>query len=144
MDKFTPHIRLFIFRLAAKAIDFFLVCLVHCNFDQAFWTILGIAYLLASDGFFKGQSIGKRIVGLQVEYIDTDQKKNIACPYSQSVVRNLPFGLIVLLSTVPLFGKLFSLLGIIFIAIEIYFMYSDEEGIRIGDIYAKTRVSIQP
>ncbi|MEZ4818729.1 MAG: RDD family protein [Bdellovibrionota bacterium] len=106
--------------------------------------MFGIFYLLAADGFFQGQSLGKRIVGLHVRYISSMQGQYTACPYSQSAIRNMPFALTLFLSTLPILGKLFILLGLIFIGIEIYFMYSDDEGIRIGDIYAKTRVDLKP
>lgn len=135
-----PQMQLLVYRLISKAIDFFLVMIMHAYFEHVFSTLLALAYMLCADGFFQGQSIGKRIVGLKVSYLDDNQ--SIPCPFMQSAIRNAPFALILLLSTIPILGRLFELLGVVFIAIEIYFMYSDEEGIRIGDIYAKTKVTL--
>lgn len=142
MKSISAQQKLFIYRLIAKGIDFFLVGVVHAYFDHVFTTLLALGYLLAADGFFKGQSLGKRIVGLDVTHVKNGQL--LACPFRESAIRNAPFALIMLLSTLPILGILFQFFGAAFIAIEVYFMYTDEEGIRIGDIYAKTRVSDRP
>ena len=40
----------------------------------------------------------------------------------------------------PFVGIVFVILGFVLVFVEIYFMYSDPENMRIGDIYAKTKV----
>lgn len=136
----SPHMQQFSARLIAKAIDFGFVLFIHHYFDQAFFTILMLVYLAVCDGLWNGQSLGKRIIGLRVLFLETEKSHSALFPYLQSAIRNAPFAVIMFLSLIPILGVLFTLLGLIFIAIEIYFIYTDEEGIRIGDIYAKTRV----
>jgi uncharacterized RDD family membrane protein YckC len=60
------------------------------------------------------------------------------------VIRNGFFALIIFLSWIPVLGVVFVVLGLLFIGIEIYFMYTDDDGLRIGDIYAKTTVVMAP
>jgi uncharacterized RDD family membrane protein YckC len=126
-------------RLIAKGIDFFLVLYV-CSAEQAFWVIASIIYLLVCDSFFEGQSIGKRLVGLKTLYMDDETKKYERATYVQSAIRNSGFALAVLLGIIPFVGIVFKILGCLLVFIEIYFMYSDAERMRIGDIYAKTKV----
>jgi len=52
----------------------------------AMWLII-IGYTLIADGMFKGQSIGKKILGLYV----VDKKTNVPCTYMQSVMRNITY-----------------------------------------------------
>lgn len=126
-------------RLIAKGIDFFLVYWIT-NSDDAFWIIVSIVYLLICDGFFQGQSLGKRIVGLRALYWNQHTKEYLPVTYVQSAIRNCVFSLILFLSTVPFLNIVFSIIGSILIMLEVYFMYTDPERMRIGDIYAKTKV----
>ncbi|MEZ4705140.1 MAG: RDD family protein [Bdellovibrionota bacterium] len=127
-------------RWGAKAIDLGLVFFLYIN-ASFFWLLLGIAYVVLSDGFFKGQSLGKRIVGLRtLETIDPVTLETAPCSFLNSAIRNSPFALMFLLGKIPILQILFWLVGILFIVVEMYFIYSDEEGTRIGDIYAKTHV----
>lgn len=138
MNSLSHAQKLFAFRLVAKSIDFGLAWMVHGYFDEVFTSLLALSYLLVMDGFFQGQSLGKRIVGLRVLHVK--DQETVACPFQESAIRNLPFALIMALSTIPILGIIFQIFGVVFMLIEVYFMYTDEEGIRIGDIYAKTRV----
>ena len=126
-------------RLMAKGIDFFLVLYVARN-EHAFWIILGILYLLISDGFFQGQSLGKRIVGLKTIYFEPKTREYLNVSFAQSAIRNCVFAGILLLSIIPWLGFVFGILGMILILLEVYFMYTDPEQMRIGDIYARTKV----
>lgn len=126
-------------RLLAKGIDFFMVILV-CRNEHAFWVILSLVYLLIADGFFVGQSIGKRIVGIKTVYLEPHSKEYVPATFVQSGIRNCAFAAILFLSIIPLIGFVFIILGSILILMEVYFMYSDSERMRIGDIYAKTKV----
>lgn len=126
-------------RLIAKGVDFFLVLYVSRS-EHAFWIIVSMAYLLLSDGFFQGQSLGKRIVGLKTVYLDSDTKEYQFATYAHSAIRNCAFAAVLFLSIVPFIGIIFSILGVVLVLMEVYFMYSDPENLRIGDIYAKTKV----
>lgn len=127
-------------RLIAKGIDFFLVVYVSSS-EHAFSVIVCLAYLLLMDSFFEGQSLGKRIVGLKTLYLDSETHKYEKCTYVQSAIRNSGFAAALLLSIIPIVGIVFKILGCLMVFIEIYFMYSDAERMRIGDIYAKTKVA---
>lgn len=97
-------------------------------------------YILISDGFFRGQSVGKKLVGLRVVLTDSGVEGK-RCSFRRSVVRNLPYGFIVVFGSIPLFGLFIVLpLGVLFLMIEAYFVYADDRGIRIFDIYAGTQV----
>ncbi|MCB0326005.1 MAG: RDD family protein [Bdellovibrionales bacterium] len=130
----------YIHRFGAKAIDLgpFLFFYGDLSF---FWLLLAGAYIACADGLFKGQSIGKRIVGLRtLEIIDPVDHKTQACSYLASAIRNSPFVLMLFLGKIPLLNILFWLVGGLFVLVEMYFIYTDEESTRIGDIYAKTQV----
>lgn len=101
-------------------------------------------YLLMADGFFQGQSLGKRIVGLKTVYLDNDTKEFQLATFAHSAIRNCAFAAILFLSIIPFIGIVFSILGCVLVLVEVYFMYSDPENLRIGDIYAKTKVVIAP
>jgi uncharacterized RDD family membrane protein YckC len=126
-------------RITAKGVDFFLVLYVSRS-EHAFWIIISIIYLLMCDGFFQGQSLGKRIVGLKTMYLEPTNKEYLTCTFFQSAIRNCMFAAVLLLSIIPFIGVVFSILGCVVVFVEMYFMYSDPEGMRIGDIYAKTKV----
>ena len=136
--------KLFTFRLVAKLMDFALAYWMMEYFDAWLISLLALAYILFADGLFHGQSLGKRLMGLRVVRTHPDTLAAEDCDFYHSVVRNVPFALIIFLERIPILGVIFALLGLIFVAIEIYFMFTDEDGIRIGDIYAKTSVVMAP
>lgn len=128
-----------IHRAIGKSIDFVLmgVLLLLPNLVGIFAAGL---YILVSDGFFRGQSVGKKLVGLRVVATDPGQEGS-KCTFRRSVVRNFPYGFIVVFGSIPLFGLFIVLpLGVLFLMIEAYFVYADDHGIRIFDIYAGTQV----
>lgn len=99
--------------------------------------IAGLTYILICDGFKGGISLGKRLIGLRV----INKKTGKPCSYKESIIRNLPFAIVVLFSMIPFLGWfLFFTLGIAIIAFEFYLIYSDPLGIRIGDTLADTQV----
>jgi hypothetical protein len=129
-----------IHRAIGKSIDFLLVGFL-CRFLPSWVGVFsGPLYILISDGFFHGQSVGKKLAGLRVVLTDAG-KEGQRCTFRCSMVRNLPYGVITLLSQIPIFGGFIVLpLGILFLLVEAYFVHADEHGIRIGDIYAHTQV----
>lgn len=98
--------------------------------------IAALAYLLLKDGLFDGQSMGKRIMKLQV--ID---EEGIRGDYSTSVKRNIIFAVPFVVLMIPVVGAAFApflALGI-FIA-ELVAALQDEKGRRIGDKWTGTQV----
>ncbi len=128
-------------RLLAKFIDFLLVGALF-TFPSFIGPLAAITYIVISDGFKGGQSIGKRIIGLRV--IST-RGAAAPCDFKQSIIRNGMFGgLIVLyfiLGPIPYAGKLIVFLAwAAAIGAEIMLIYSDESGARFGDRLADTLV----
>lgn len=123
-------------RLLAKAIDIFLV-LILSTLYYPLGLFLGIVYLAMSDGLQKGQSVGKKFIGLGVvSLID-----GTPCTFKQSLVRNLPLTIPLVLFLVPLWGWLLGmLLGLVFTVLELYFLFKLDTGHRIGDVMADTTV----
>jgi uncharacterized RDD family membrane protein YckC len=74
-----------------------------------------VLYLLVSDGLPGGQSLGKRVVGIQVVHAET----GVPCGYGRSLVRNLSLGLLSPLDELTLLGA---------------------QRRRLGDFLARTRV----
>ena len=79
----------------------------------AMWLVV-LIYTLLADGMFKGQSIGKKILGLYV----VNTKTNEPCTFTQSALRNITY-----------------LLGFI----DLIFLVGSERR-RIGDRLASTKV----
>jgi uncharacterized RDD family membrane protein YckC len=124
------------FRVAAKLIDLFLVCL-GIFFFYPMGLIIGIIYLCFADSLYDGQSVGKRFMGLGVVSLVDGSP----CSVFQSCVRNLPF-------TAPLFFLIFPLwwgwvISAVFAlplaAMEVYFILKGSHH-RLGDILADTTV----
>lgn len=127
-----------IHRAIGKAIDFVLVG-VFAYLPRVGIVAAGL-YILISDGFFNGQSIGKKLVGLRVVLTEPGREGQ-KCTFRRSAVRNLPYAVVVVFGAIPIFGWFIVLpLGVLFMLIEAYFVYADDQGIRIGDIYAGTQV----
>lgn len=129
-------------RLIAKSIDFFIaafVFVIFSYFGAGFLGMLGsVGYILLGDGFFNGQSLGKRLVNLKVVVMKGDELRK--CSFAASIIRNAVL-IVVLFSSIPIIGWfIFFPLGILVLAIETYFTYSDENGRRIGDVLAGTNV----
>jgi hypothetical protein len=127
-----------IHRGIAKAIDFLLVAFIA--YFNWVGVLIGALYIAISDGFFNGQSVGKRILGLSVQVNDMSKGPR-PCTFRDSIIRNAQFSVVVILASIPIIGWFFFLpLGIVMALIESYFVYFDDQGIRIGDIFAASRV----
>ncbi len=99
------------------------IALLLCAFAPAGW-LLGVAYLMVRDGLWGGASIGKRMLSLQV--IRRDAGAGIGLV--DSLRRNVIFA-------IPLLNAALS--AAVFEGVVLYF---DEEGLRVGDRLAGTRV----
>ncbi|MCK9223581.1 MAG: zinc ribbon domain-containing protein [Candidatus Muirbacterium halophilum] len=113
-------------------------------------SILGAFYILFKDIITKNGSIGKIFTGL----IILDMSKKVKAGFKQKIARNLflsigLFFLIILsiLQNIYIIGFAFKLVWILsfalwmtFIALEAYYIYTDENGQRLSDRLAKTTV----
>lgn len=69
--------------------------------------LLSAAYLLLADGLPRGQSLGKRMLGMAV----VDQATKKPCTFAQSFVRNLLLGILGFIDWVFIFGATRQRLG---------------------------------
>ncbi len=123
-------------RLIAKAIDLFLALLLSFFF-YPIGILLACTYLILSDSLQDGQSVGKKLIGFKViSLID-----GTACTVRQSMVRNLPFLIPLVLAIVPLWGWVIAiLLGLPLMSFELYLLLKLDSGHRMGDVMADTTV----
>jgi uncharacterized RDD family membrane protein YckC len=128
-------------RVIAKLIDIFVVFVVAALLPYPFGPLLGFLYSLLGDGIhykqFQGQSLGKRLLRLQVINTETGKPANLR----DSALRNTPVGVATFFAIIPLWGWLIlGLIGVPLMAMEIYLMLSAEKGHRLGDVMGDTEV----
>ncbi|NME71400.1 RDD family protein [Flammeovirga aprica] len=85
--------------------------------------LLPLLYMLLKDGMGKGQSIGKKVVGLTVINVDTLEP----CSKGQSFLRNF---ILMFLNTIPVIGN----------TLEVIIAVIAEDGKRLGDRAVRTQV----
>jgi len=90
-------------------------------------------YLLVRDGLFARQSVGKKLIGLRVVSADGP---GVPVSFRESILRNAPLAIAFLLFLVPYAGWV---LGPLVLAVEGLAALGDEQGMRIGDLVARTR-----
>lgn len=126
----------FLERASAKFIDM-AFALILASVLSPVGPAAGLVYSLIADGLMEGRSIGKFLVGIKA--IDKDTQK--PCSIHKSVLRNIPFGFAILMFIVPVIGLfLFIFIGLSIVGVETYFLYTDLEGMRVGDTLADTIV----
>ena len=127
-------------RALAKIIDFLVAALAYTLAGWVGILVAGV-YLLLADAFFQGQSLGKKLIGLRVVVPAGSGVESHPCAYRESMIRNGAFAFIIVVGSIPFLGYfVVAPLGVVFVIVEAYFVYSDDEGVRIGDIFAGTRV----
>lgn len=119
-------------RFIAKAIDGLLIAAASQVIAPVGW-ISGLAYALIADGFPGGQSVGKRLIGLQTVVPRTKEFSG----FRESIIRNLPLGFAYLLYPIPYVGWLLAGAVLLF---EALLLIGNEQGIRLGDEIAGTQV----
>jgi uncharacterized RDD family membrane protein YckC len=119
-------------RFIAKAIDGMLVAAASQVIEPVGW-ISGLAYALIADGFPGGQSVGKRLIGLQTVVPRTKEFSG----FRESIVRNLPLAAAYLLVPIPYVGWLLA--GAV-VGFEALLLIGNEQGVRLGDEIAGTQV----
>lgn len=119
-------------RIIAKFVDILVVAALSKLLSPVGF-FAAITYLLIADGFPKGGSIGKRLIGLRIVI----PKINNTCSFRNSVIRNFPLAIGYLLFFVPYVGWIFTSLILV---LEGLLIVGNERGLRIGDELAKTQV----
>ena len=123
-------------RLMARAIDMTIWFLLTLLVPPA-GTLFGLIFWLLCDGLFGGASPGKHAVGLLVLHKDHRRPATL----KESALRNVPFAIPALLLILPIIGPIVAAaVGIPVLLLELYFLLSDPEQVRLGDVFADTRV----
>lgn len=118
-------------RFIAKFLDGLIVAgLAKFLFPVGF--IAGLTYILIADGFSNGQSLGKRLIGLQTMV----PKAHSPATYRESILRNIPCAAACLCFLIP-YGWI---LGTGIIVFEALLVVGNKTGVRLGDEMAGTRV----
>jgi uncharacterized RDD family membrane protein YckC len=99
--------------------------------------VMALLYLLFADGMIQGQSPGKKIFGVKVVYLPTRQPAR----HRDSVLRNAPLGLVLILSMMPELGfRAFVAGTVLLVLFESVRVLRDADGVRWGDLWAQTQV----
>lgn len=100
--------------------------------------VLALLYLCVADAMFQGQSPGKKIFGVKAMHVPTRS----AVRNRDSVLRNAPFALVVLLGMMPPPLGYGAFLGGLFVigGAEALRVVRDPLGLRFGDAWAQTQV----
>ena len=122
-------------RVFAKFIDLMVVLFLGLIGWGGPGSVLGFLYSLVADGMpfqhWKGQSIGKKIMKIQVN----------PSGLKVSVLRNAPVGLVTFLMIIPFWGWILSLMvGIPLGLIELSLMLKAKNHQRLGDVMAESEV----
>ena len=88
-------------------------------------------YLLVRDGLFDGRSVGKKLIGLSVAAEDGP------ADYRASIIRNAPLAAAYVLFLIPYAGWV---VGPLALGVECLIALGDDQGMRAGDLLARTRV----
>lgn len=124
-------------RFLAKFIDFLVIGALATVVTAPIGSLAALTYSLIADGFFDGKSLGKKLIGLRVVNLMT----GMPCNFKDSILRNIPIAAVVMFALIPILGWiLLFTAGVVIMLFESYLIYSDEGGIRIGDIFADTQV----
>lgn len=131
-------------RIIARTIDFIIVGALLETIPKIGY-FAGMTYLLIADGLFDGRSVGKRLIGLKVILYTTDTNTNLACGFKESIIRNFSFAigyiLFGILGNIPLIGWILSIIvPVVILLFEGLIMVGSEDGMRLGDEFAKTQV----
>ena len=123
-------------RAVAGFIDLLIVIGLH-RLPDILGFLSAAGYLLVRDGLFEGRSAGKKLVGLRVVSADDEGRP---CGYRESIIRNVTLAAAYLLFLIPYAGWV---LGPLALAVEYLTAAGDDQGMRIGDMLARTR-TVQP
>jgi hypothetical protein len=95
-------------------------------------------YILIRDGLFQGRgSVGKKLIGLCVV---TESVQGAPPDFRGSIIRNMPLAAAYILFLIPYAGWV---LGPVALVMECLIAIGDDQGMRAGDMLARTRVVLQ-
>lgn len=128
-------------RVVAKMIDILIVFLVAAILPYPIGPLGGFMFSLCADGLnigpFQGQSVGKKIMGLQVWSTVSKRPAHMR----DSMIRNTPVGVATFFAIIPVWGWLIlGIVGIPLVVMEVYLMVTMESGHRLGDVMGDTEV----
>ena len=96
----------------------------------------GLMFQITNDLEWKNKSIGKKIMGIEVETEDGS-----TVDLAASARRNIPLAIGSVIAIIPVLGWVIGpLVAMILGIVEIVLVLTDPEGRRLGDRLAKTRV----
>ena len=131
-----PKASLFL-RGGARVTDLLIAWALYVSTGPA-GIVVALLYLLFADGMLQGQSMGKKLFGVKVVYLPTRQ----GARHRDSVLRNSPFGLVIILRMMPELGLRAFIAGCVVVgAIELVKVLRDPLGLRLGDLWASTQVT---
>ncbi|MGO9952845.1 MAG: RDD family protein [Dissulfurispiraceae bacterium] len=119
-------------RVMAKTLDCIIIAAALKAIPRVGF-MAALAYLLICDGLFDGRSLGKKVMRLKVVSSSTAADGS----YRDSMIRNAPFALGLALFNIPFIGWVFPIL---ILAFEFLLALGNDEGIRLGDEFAGTKV----
>ena len=119
-------------RFIAKFLDFLIVAALY-EIPLRIGFLASVSYLLIADGFGRGGSIGKQLIGLRT--IIPATRKNAS--FKESIIRNFPLAIAFLFFHIPYIGWF---LALIIVGFEFLLMIGNPKGLRVGDELAKTQV----
>ncbi len=124
-------------RAVSRGMDLVIALAVAEALPRAGW-VAAVLYILVADGISNGASVGKKLLGLRVLSASGEP-----CGLKDSIMRNLMFGMGVLFWTVlhPILG--WPLLAAA-IGVESLVLMGSDNGRRLGDELAGTRVTYEP
>jgi uncharacterized RDD family membrane protein YckC len=91
-------------------------------------------YILIRDGLLDHRSIGKKLLGLRIA---SAEEPGPPASCRESIIRNVPLVAAYFLFLIPYAGWV---LGPLALVVEYLTALGDEQGMRIGDLLARTRV----
>ncbi len=99
--------------------------------------VIALLYLVFADGLFQGQSFGKKLFGVRAVFVPN----RLGARNRDSVLRNAPFGLVLVLGMMPDFGLVALAAGAVVVGlVETVKAVRDPLGLRFGDVWAMTQV----
>ncbi len=119
-------------RFIAKFLDFLVISALD-QIPLQSSMLAALTYLLISDGFSQGRSIGKQLIGLQARVSEND----VAASFRESILRNFPLAIAYILIQIPIVGWV---LGLIVLGFESLLLIGNPKGNRVGDELAGTQV----
>lgn len=123
-------------RLLARLFDL-MVCGALIALMHRAGAAAAAVYLLLGDALFRGQSLGKRMLGIRVVHVPTRKGAGAR----QSALRNFPMALLGLLAMGPAAQwKLLAAFSLALLGYEAVRVLIHPLGLRIGDELAKTQV----